>query len=44
MSGKNPELKGQWFSLNTAVLGSYPILPNEEFRVIRLEVRDISEL
>lgn len=38
------ELKGDWFSLNVAVLGSYPVLPNEEYRVIRLEVRDISEL
>lgn len=38
------ELKGQWFSLNEAVLGSYPMLPNDEYRVIRLEVRDISEL
>lgn len=38
------ELKGDWFSLNVAVLGCYPILPNEEYQVIRLEVRDISEL
>ena len=38
------ELKGQWFSVAQAMIGSLPVLPNEEFRVIRLEIRDVSDL
>lgn len=38
------ELKGKWFTLTDAAFNTLPIFPNEEFRVIRLEFRDVSEL
>ena len=38
------ELKGEWFSAARAMAEGLPILPNEEYRVIRLEIRDVSDL
>lgn len=38
------ELKGTWFSLAEAMARSLPILPHPDYRVIRAEVRDKSEL
>jgi hypothetical protein len=38
------ELKGMWFSMAEAVARSLPVLPHPEFRVIRMEFRDRSDL
>lgn len=38
------ELRGTWFPVSEALARSLPILPNPEFRVVRVEFRDTSDL
>lgn len=38
------ELVGEWFSLKEVMERDVPVLPNPEFRVIRIQFKDVSEI